>query len=71
VLAVNGVNLNALTRAPSPHMQMLAYNVEMVPCFVLLNAAGNAVCKTPPPRSRQQMEAALSEMVQHATQLAR
>ncbi|KAI3438646.1 hypothetical protein D9Q98_001068 [Chlorella vulgaris] len=51
--------------------EMLAYNVETVPCFVLLNAAGNAVCKTPPPRSRQQMEAALSEMVQHATQLAR
>lgn len=90
-------------------LQMLAYNVETVPCLVLLQpdgegrqgwhhlllrchvgflvvgalawaaklhlnlgacanqfAAGRAVCKTPAPRSRQQMEAALAEMVEHA-----
>ncbi|PRW58894.1 thioredoxin chloroplastic [Chlorella sorokiniana] len=50
---------------------MLAYNVETVPCFVLLQPDGRAVCKTPAPRSRQQMEAALAEMVEHAGRLAR
>lgn len=91
-------------------LQMLAYDVETVPCFVLLQpdgegrqcwhrlccyagflvvgalvwaaklhlnlgarahqcATGRAVCKTPAPRSRQQMEAALAEMVEHASRI--
>jgi thioredoxin-related protein len=44
------------------HMQMLAYNIESVPCFVLLDKQGRAVCKTPQPASREQMEAALQQL---------
>ena len=43
--------------------EMLHYNVEQVPCLVLLDRRGNALCKTNRPRSLRHMEDSLSYMV--------
>jgi hypothetical protein len=52
LLAAAYIEPNSRTQQPLTHMTA--------------RCAGKALCKTPPPRSRQQMEAALQEMAQHA-----
>lgn len=43
--------------------EMLNYDVESVPCMVLLNTAGDAIAKSSAPRSRPHMTSALNSLV--------
>jgi hypothetical protein len=44
--------------------EMLHYNVEQVPCLVLLDRQGSALCRTNRPRSLRHMEESLAFMVE-------
>ncbi|KAK9819929.1 hypothetical protein WJX72_003988 [[Myrmecia] bisecta] len=47
--------------------EMLHYGVNHVPCLILLNPEGEALCKTGDPRSRQHMLASLHCLLRMAT----
>jgi hypothetical protein len=44
---------------------MLQFNVETVPCFVALDAAGRAVAKTGKPRGVDHMRRSLDSLVSY------
>lgn len=48
----------------APLLQVLSYDVQEVPCFVLVDASGRAVCKSATPQSKQQMERAVASMLE-------
>jgi hypothetical protein len=43
--------------------ELLALGVDAVPCALLVDARGRALCRTPPPRSAPQMTRALAELI--------
>jgi hypothetical protein len=43
--------------------ELLALGVDAVPCALLVDVRGRALCRTPPPRSAPQMKRALSELL--------
>lgn len=48
--------------------ELLRYDVEAVPCFLLLRPDGEAVCKTGPPTSAREMAADLDRMLAAAAE---
>eukprot|EP00192_Tetraselmis_astigmatica_P017378 CAMPEP_0117653070 /NCGR_PEP_ID=MMETSP0804-20121206/2990_1 /TAXON_ID=1074897 /ORGANISM="Tetraselmis astigmatica, Strain CCMP880" /LENGTH=137 /DNA_ID=CAMNT_0005459211 /DNA_START=338 /DNA_END=751 /DNA_ORIENTATION=+ len=48
--------------------EMLHYQVEKVPCLLLLKPSGEAVCKTGPPRSLRHMEDCLGFLLETGRQ---